>query len=152
MFQFARLAPHALCIQAWVRAHYHAWVSPFGHRGINACCQLPRAFRRLPRPSSPLTAKASTVDAYSLDHITRSRLRIDQHTSISPNCLNDTSSSARARRLLRPKFSKSLAWTSTSGKIKFFSVRSIQRKASKLVELTGIEPVTPCLQSRCSPS
>ncbi len=25
-------------------------------------------------------------------------------------------------------------------------------RASALVELTGIEPVTPCLQSRCSPS
>jgi len=52
------------------------WVSPFGHRRINACCQLPDAFRRLPRPSSPLTAKASTVCAYSLDHITPSRLRV----------------------------------------------------------------------------
>ena len=45
------------------------WVSPFGHLRINVCCQLPGAFRRLPRPSSPLTAKASTVCAYSLDHI-----------------------------------------------------------------------------------
>ena len=51
------------------------WVSPFGHRRINACCQLPDAFRRLPRPSSPLTAKASTVCASSLDPITPSRLR-----------------------------------------------------------------------------
>ena len=34
MFQFACLAPHALCIQAWVRAHYHAQVSPFGYPGI----------------------------------------------------------------------------------------------------------------------
>ena len=50
------------------------WVSPFGHRGINAYCQLPHAFRRLSRPSSPLTAKASTVCTYSLDHITPSRL------------------------------------------------------------------------------
>src|SRR5690606_1245556 len=50
------------------------WVSPFGHRRIKACCQLPDAFRRLPRPSSPLTAKASTVCACSLDHITPSRL------------------------------------------------------------------------------
>src|SRR5690606_22261688 len=31
-----------------------------------------------PRPSSPLTAKASTVCAYSLDHITPSRLGITQ--------------------------------------------------------------------------
>ena len=50
------------------------WVSPFGHRRIKAYCQLPDAFRRLSRPSSPLTAKASTVCAYSLDHITPSCL------------------------------------------------------------------------------
>ena len=50
------------------------WVSPFGHHRIKACCQLPDAFRRLPRPSSPPTAKASTVCAYSLDHITPNRL------------------------------------------------------------------------------
>src|ERR671922_62049 len=34
MFQFARLPPRALWIQARVRAHYHAWVSPFGDPGI----------------------------------------------------------------------------------------------------------------------
>src|SRR5690606_1157933 len=50
------------------------WVSPFGHCRIKACCQLPDTYRRLPRPSSPLTAKASTVCACSLDHITPSRL------------------------------------------------------------------------------
>ena len=36
------------------------WVAPFGHPGIKACSQLPRAFRSVPRPSSPLGAKAST--------------------------------------------------------------------------------------------
>jgi hypothetical protein len=41
--------------------------------GSQAVCRLPEAFRRLPRPSSPLTAKASTVCAYSLDHITPNR-------------------------------------------------------------------------------
>jgi hypothetical protein len=44
-------------------------VAPFGYLRITARCQLPEAFRRLLRPSSPLTAKASTVCAYSLDHI-----------------------------------------------------------------------------------
>ena len=58
------------------------WVSPFGHHGINARCQLHRAFRRLPRPSSPLTAKASTVCACSLDHITPSRLGIQSRHDI----------------------------------------------------------------------
>ena len=35
-------------------------VSPFGHPRIKACSQLPVAFRSVPRPSSPLDAKAST--------------------------------------------------------------------------------------------
>src|SRR6476661_8970662 len=65
---------------AWLCIHHAVllaeWVSPFGHCRIKACCQLPDTFRRLPRPSSPLTAKASTVCAYSLDHITPSRLRV----------------------------------------------------------------------------
>ena len=38
--------------------------------GSNASYRLPTAFRRLVRPSSPLTAKASTVYAYSLNHTT----------------------------------------------------------------------------------
>lgn len=44
-------------------------VPPFGHLWLNARFQLTRAFRRIPRPSSPLTAKASTVCASLLDHI-----------------------------------------------------------------------------------
>ncbi len=35
-------------------------VSPFGDPRIKACSQLPMAFRSVPRPSSPLGAKAST--------------------------------------------------------------------------------------------
>ena len=35
-------------------------VSPFGHPRINACSRLPMAYRSVPRPSSPLDAKAST--------------------------------------------------------------------------------------------
>ena len=42
-------------------------VSPFGHRGINACVPLPRAYRSLPRPSSPLCAQASPTYFRSLD-------------------------------------------------------------------------------------
>ena len=38
--------------------------------GSKLVCQLADAYRRLPRPSSPSTAKASTMCAYSLDHIT----------------------------------------------------------------------------------
>ena len=44
--------------------------------GSKVVCHLPEAYRRLPRLSSPLTAKASTVCASSLDHITPSNLVI----------------------------------------------------------------------------
>ena len=39
-------------------------VSPFGCPRIKACSQLPVAFRSVPRPSSPLNAKASTKCSY----------------------------------------------------------------------------------------
>ena len=42
--------------------------------GSKVICHLPEAFRRLSRLSSPLTAKASTVCTYSLDHITPNSL------------------------------------------------------------------------------
>jgi hypothetical protein len=36
------------------------WVAPFGDPGINGCSRLRPAYRSVPRPSSPLDAKAST--------------------------------------------------------------------------------------------
>ena len=50
----------------------------FPHSGIVGSMlvyQLANAFRRLLRPSSPLIAKAFTMCAYSLDHITPKILR-----------------------------------------------------------------------------
>ena len=43
--------------------------------GSKLACQLPEAFRRLQRPSSPVAAKASTICAWSLDPITLINLR-----------------------------------------------------------------------------
>ena len=66
-----------------VRHHtpmYSVWVTlagGFPHSDISGSklvCQLPEAFRRLPRPSSPVIAKASTICTYSLDPITLSVL------------------------------------------------------------------------------
>ena len=42
--------------------------------GSQVVCHLTDTYRRLPRLSSPLTAKASTVCTYSLDHITPNSL------------------------------------------------------------------------------
>ena len=56
-------------------------VAPFGDPGITASVQLPQAYRSLPRPSSPLGAKASTVRRIVLDLKTRNRLPKDSSTS-----------------------------------------------------------------------
>ena len=61
MVHFPEFALSHLCIQ-WVvlrvclRGFPHSEIS-----GYNACVRLPEAYRSLPRPSSPVSAKASTV-------------------------------------------------------------------------------------------
>ena len=59
MFQFTRFASRPYEF----RSRYPCgWVSPFGNlRLITLVCQLTAAYRRLPRPSSPVIAKASTT-------------------------------------------------------------------------------------------
>ena len=54
MFQFAGFASTLPSIPLT------RWVAPFGDLWINGCSPLPRAYRRVLRPSSPLGAKAST--------------------------------------------------------------------------------------------
>ncbi len=44
-------------------------VPPFGYLRFNACLRLPVAFRSLPRPSSALGARASTLCSSSLDYL-----------------------------------------------------------------------------------
>ena len=72
MFQFAGFASHPYVF----RVRY-SLRSGFPHSDISGSklhCQLPGAFRRLARPSSPVIAKASTTCTYSLDPITLSSL------------------------------------------------------------------------------
>ncbi len=51
-----------LCIQS--RIPLARWVAPFGNPRIIACSRLPMAYRSVQRPSSPLSAKASTRCPY----------------------------------------------------------------------------------------
>ena len=69
MFQFPRSSPIQLFIHRMVIGHYTNWVSPFGHLWVIAHLQLTKAFRRLSRPSSPSSAKASTVRPFHLTYI-----------------------------------------------------------------------------------
>lgn len=54
-----------LCIQIAIPLTW--WVSPFGNPRIKEYWPLPMAYRSLSRPSSPLSAKASTKCPYALD-------------------------------------------------------------------------------------
>ena len=49
MCHFAGLPSSALCVQAGMRAHYRAWVSPFGNPRIKGCSAPPRG---LSQPST----------------------------------------------------------------------------------------------------
>ena len=74
MFQFTGFALYAylFSIKYLLRGGFpHSDIT-----GSKLVCQLPDAYRRLPRLSSPSTAKASTICAYSLDHITPRSLGI----------------------------------------------------------------------------
>ena len=67
MFHFPGCPPVRLWIHLTVTGHYPGRVPPFGYPGINAYLQLPQAFRSLSRPSSAISALASTLRSYSLD-------------------------------------------------------------------------------------
>ena len=49
-------------LQLWIhhRIRPKPWVSPFGNSRVNGCSPLTWTYRSVPRPSSPLSAKAST--------------------------------------------------------------------------------------------
>lgn len=67
------------------------WVSPFGNLGINACVPLPRAYRSLPRPSSPLCAQASPTYFRSLDSFptVQAEHALFERVSVSGNMSTD---------------------------------------------------------------
>ena len=74
MFQFTGFASHTyeFSVGYLLRGGFpHSEIA-----GSKLVCQLADTYRRLPRPSSPSTAKASTMCAYSLDHITPRSLGI----------------------------------------------------------------------------
>ena len=87
MFQFTGFAPSTYVFSGRYRrsgGFPHSEI--FGSKHI---CRLPEAYRRLSRPSSPSVAKASTMCAYSLDHITPSDLEsyhsINWFSNATPN-------------------------------------------------------------------
>ena len=62
-----RVPSDNLWIQLAVTGHYPGRVPPFGNLRINAYLRLPSAYRSLSRPSSAISALASTLRSCSLD-------------------------------------------------------------------------------------
>ena len=75
MFQFPGCPPRKLWIHLRVSRHCPGRVPPFGYPRIEACLQLPVAFRSWPRPSSAVGALASTPCSSSLDFFVAFLLR-----------------------------------------------------------------------------
>ena len=63
MFQFARFCLLSLFLnfQNRILGDESQWIAPFGNPRIRICLRLPEAYRSLPRPSSPVCAKSSTI-------------------------------------------------------------------------------------------
>ena len=77
----------SLLIQPMVTGHYPGRVPPFGYPGINAYLQLPQAFRSLSRPSSAISAMASTLRSYSLDLASTFSLEIVSRSNTIPKTI-----------------------------------------------------------------
>ena len=114
-------------------------VAPFGNLGIKGYLHLPQAYRSLSRPSSPPRAKASTVCPclLSLSMTQFSKLIIKQ-LIINLTCRIDISSACSIFLLLY-----------------FFEVVQYVKDlflplTEFIVENNGFEPLTLCVQGRCS--
>ena len=156
------------------------WVSPFGYLRIIAHLQLPEAFRSLSRPSSAPDAKAFPLRSSSLDYRRSldSSTLIDRPSwfSIFGELCRLFLGSYFAKIVSYPNFTLIIFLTVAFSYFIIISQCSVfkvqsnlpipQRDSMKspvsrelqsissisLVEISGIEPLTSCLQGRRSPS
>jgi hypothetical protein len=98
MFQFAGFASPSYGFRWRYPGSSPGWVAPFGDPGIADRSHLPRAFRSVLRPSSPLSAKASTrCPSHTLPTTPNGK----RHPDIS-NQISDVGGAPRARQTLSP--------------------------------------------------
>ena len=135
-------------------------VPPFGHPRINVYSRLPAAFRSVSRLSSPLIAKASTKCPYlSLDSYNISISLFAYTNILSTKNLFTRDSFESCFGVYFYTFSYLDFLIIQYFYISYYSASSLftmfynyPRKCQFLVEVRRIELLTPCLQSRCSPS
>ena len=108
-------------------------VAPFGHPRITGHLRLPAAFRSLSRPSSPPEAQASPVRPCSL-----------------PRRVARLTPAPTPVYILCSRFGPSPRGLGLFYFIVYFSLATTSKNSLLPVENIGVEPMTPCLQSRCS--
>ena len=139
------------------------WVAPFGDPGINDRSHLPRAFRSVPRPSSPLSAKASTRCPYL--RLIPGGTFVPPHKTAAHRGKTPTPKRPHMKTLLRthPARLRRACPPRSHDKLSLHpsnnarapgcpGSRSLDLLQTPVVEVNGIEPMTSCLQSRRSPS
>ena len=137
------------------------WVVPFGNPGINGHLHLHRAYRSLSRPSSPPRAKASTRCPNLLSPFTGHDAQT--HTPLlilsAVNKISCRQSCLRRTQFLSQNEKSFFTYSLVSQNVKDLceerpAMRQGDRRAAPAaphpVENNGFEPLTPCLQSRCS--
>ena len=162
------------------RRSLRGWVAPFGDPGITDRSHLPRAFRSVPRPSSPLSAKASTkcpslrliLPKDAAAHRSKTPARQPSHAKTLPRTANppqDIPQETPRGRHPRSHHNSLFTLQSTEqgsgisnqspepmrppirNPRKHTTCEPAGAQRRRPVEVIGIEPTTSCLQSRRSP-
>ena len=124
------------------------WVAPFGNPRIKVCSQLPVAYRSVLRPSSPLSAKASTKCPYALDCEMSCAGRSPTHAI--PRDSFDVCVSPRRRQSRRPKSPALIVVHSTTPP--FTMSKSPRLKEKPHAAAAGAAPAKLVIQTRaCLP-
>jgi hypothetical protein len=169
MFQFPGFASRTYGFSA---GYPEGWVSPFGHPRINDRSHLPAAFRSVPRPSSPLGAKASTERPCLARHHPPPPARRTKPRPAARDGAADIQAKTHTLTLQPipdspvkehpPGHRPPQGGASQNGG--YLEARAPgqagpaqpdppgQSPGGPGMEAIGFEPTTPCLQSRCSPS
>ena len=142
-------------------------VSPFGNPGIDTYVRFPQAYRSLSRPSSAPDAKAFPLRSFQLD-LKLIQTRFGSQELCRPQSFGFS-------LLCYPLFKATQKFVTFSVACSyiwnFFLIVQFSRCRLRfplkpdtsiqalnaciclqMVEIIGLEPMTPCLQSRCSPS
>ena len=86
MFHFPRFASATYFIQSRMQRYKPLRIAPFGNPRIKDCLRLPTDYRGLPRPSSPVAAKASVMRPNSLpaNKIKLASMHVSETRDFSP--------------------------------------------------------------------